>query len=200
MKQNTIMQNELKIEQVPISELKPAEYNPRKWSEAARKGLTESLTEFGFVQPIVANAAPERRGVIIGGNFKLDIAKSRGMATVPVAWVNIPDIRREKELNLRLNKNQGEFDFELLADFDEEMLKGVGFDSKEMDKIFSEDGEDDFDGDKEAAAIVTPTSKYGDVYQLGRHRLMCGDSSKAEDVDRLMGGGPGGHGVHGPAV
>lgn len=180
--------NELKVEQVAVSELKPAEYNPRKWSENARKGLTDSLDEFGFVQPIVVNAAPNRRGVIIGGNFKLDIAKRKGMTTVPVVWVNIPDIEKEKELNLRLNKNQGEFDYELLADFDAKLLQEVGFDSKELDKIFDEQEEDDFDGDAEAAAIVTPTAKYGEIYQLGRHRLMCGDTSKLEDVDKLMGG------------
>lgn len=183
------MNTDLAIVQVPIDELKPAEYNPRVWSDKARKGLTDSLSEFGFVQPIVVNAAPTRRGVIIGGNFKLDIAKRKGMKTVPVVWVNIPDLKKEKELNLRLNKNQGDFDNDLLAEFDIELLADVGWDSKELDKIFEEDKEDDFDGDGEAAAIVTPTAKYGEIYKLGDHRLMCGDSSKIEDVDKLMGGG-----------
>lgn len=178
----------LQVEQVPIEQLKSADYNPRKWSVGARKGLTESLDQFGFVQPIVANSAPNRKGVIIGGNFKLDIAKSKGMKTVPVVWVNIPDIAKEKELNLRLNKNQGEFDNTLLAEFDEELLRKVGWESKELDKIFDEDGEDDFDGDKEAAAIVEPTAKLGDIYQLGRHRLMCGDSANPDDVAKLTQG------------
>ena len=179
---------ELKIEQVAIEELKPADYNPRKWSEAARAGLTRSLDEFGFVQPIVANSAPARRGIIIGGNFKLSIAKEKGMKTLPVVWVNLLDIQKEKELNLRLNKNQGEFDLDLLADFDKELLADVGFDSKELDKIFDESTEDDFDGDKEAAAIAEPVSQIGDVFQLGRHRLMCGDSANQESVDKLMAG------------
>lgn len=180
------MDTELKIEQVPVEQLKPAEYNPRKWSEAARKGLSESLDQFGFVQPIVVNSNPERKGIIIGGNFKLDIATKKGMKTVPVVWVNL-DIKKEKELNLRLNKNQGEFDFDLLAEFDQAMLAAVGFDSKELDKIFDTD-EDDFDGDKEAEAIITPVSKLGEIYQLGRHRLMCGDSSNLEEAAKLMGG------------
>lgn len=182
------MQNELTVQQVAIDELKPAEYNPRKWSASARKGLTASLGEFGFVQPLVVNSAPNRRGVIIGGNFKLDIAKEKGMKTVPVVWVNIPDLKREKELNLRLNKNQGEFDNDLLADFGADLLSEVGWESKELDKIFDESGEDDFDADKEVEKIETPVAQYGDVYELGRHRLMCGDSSKSEDVKKLMGG------------
>ncbi len=129
-------ESQLQTEQVSVDDLKPAEYNPRKWSEAARAGLTASLEEFGFVQPIVANSAPGRRGIIIGGNFKLDIAKSKGLKTVPVVWVNIPEIKKEKALNLRLNKNQGEFDLDLLAGFDPQLLAEVGFDSKELDKIF----------------------------------------------------------------
>lgn len=182
------METNLTVQQVPIEQLKPADYNPRKWTDSARKGLTESLDQFGFVQPIVANSAANRRGIIIGGNFKLDIAKQKGMKTVPVVWVNIPDIKKEKELNLRLNKNQGEFDDDLLAKFDEDLLKSVGFDSKQLDKIFKDDGEDDFDGDAEVEKIVEPKAKPGDIYKLGKHRLMCGDSASESDVSKLMGG------------
>lgn len=193
---------ELKIVEVAIEELKPADYNPRKWSEEARRGLTASIDEFGFIQPIVANSAPNRRGVVIGGNFKLDIAKEKGRKTVPVVWVNLPDIKKEKELNLRLNKNQGEFDYDLLVEFDLKMLSDVGFDAKDIDKIFKNDDEDDFDGDKEAGKIEKPESKLGDVYELGRHRLMCGNSSSAEDVAKLLGGGgnPSRYGIYRPAI
>lgn len=182
------MESELKVEQVPIEQLKPADYNPRKWSAQARKGLSDSLDQFGFVQPLVVNSAPERRGVIIGGNFKLDIARQRGLKTLPVVWVNLPDIEKEKNLNIRLNKNQGEFDLDLLADFDPAMLADIGFDSKELDKIFEEEGEDDFDAEKEVAAIVTPTAKLGDVFQIGMHRLMCGDSTDPQHIGKLMDG------------
>jgi len=181
------MQTALTVHEIPIDELKPADYNPRKWSDAARKGLTDSMDEFGMLQPIVANSSAERRGVVIGGNFKLDIAKKKGLKTVPVVWISLT-LEKEKALNLRLNKNQGEFDEELLAEFDPVLLAQVGFESKEIDKIFGEDGEDDFDADKEVAAIVTPTSKRGEVYQLGRHRLMCGDATAQADVDTLRGG------------
>lgn len=195
------MENKLTVEQVAIEVLKPADYNPRKWTDNARKGLTASLGEFGFVQPIVVNSAPNRYGVIVGGNFKLDIAKEKGMKTVPVVWVNIPDIKKEKELNLRLNKNQGEFDNDLLAEFEASMLADVGFDSKELDKIFADKkSHDDFDGDKEAEKIVTPNAKHGELYQLGRHRLMCGDSSNQEDVEKLRGGGACRYGIHRPTL
>ncbi len=190
------MQNELAVQQVAIEELKPADYNPRKWTPDARKGLMASLGEFGFVQPIVANSAPERRGVVIGGNFKLDIAKEKGLKTVPVVWVNIPDIKKEKELNLRLNKNQGEFDNDILAQFEAELLAAVGWSSKELDKIYDDAADDDFDADKEAEAIITPVAQQGDVYELGRHRLMCGDSSSPEDVEKLRGGGVCGYGIY----
>jgi DNA modification methylase len=185
------MTKDLKIDYVPLSDLKPCPYNPRKWSENSRKGLTESLDEFGFVQPLVVNAAPKRKGIVIGGNFKLDIAKKKGMTTVPVVWINIPDLEREKELNLRLNKNQGEFDFELLSAFDENFLKDVGFSSEELDTIFEgEDAPEQFDLVKELAKldIKNIEIKKGDVYEWpDGSRLMCGDSTIAEDMQTLMG-------------
>ena len=187
------MTKDLEIDYVPVAELKPCEYNPRKWNEESRKGLTESLDEFGFVQPLVVNAATNRKGVVIGGNFKLDIAKKKGMEAVPVVWVNIPDLEREKELNLRLNKNQGEFDFELLSSFDENFLKDVGFSSQELDIIFeADDTPEQFDLVKELAKLdITKVEiKKGDVYEWpDGSRLMCGDSTIAEDMQILMGDG-----------
>ncbi|MDE1925416.1 MAG: DNA modification methylase [Patescibacteria group bacterium] len=186
----TTHKGDLEIDHVSVTDLKSCEYNPRKWSDVSRKGLTESLDEFGFVQPLVVNAAPKRKGVVIGGNFKLDIAKKKGMATVPVVWVNIPDLEREKELNLRLNKAQGEFDFELLASFDENFLKDVGFSSEELDSIFEADETpEQFDLVKELAKldIINVEIKKGDVYEWpDGSRLACGDSTVAEDMQALM--------------
>ena len=67
-----------------------------------------------MVDPIIANSAPKRKGTVIGGHFRLYVAGILGMAEVPVVWVDIPDEKKEKELNLRLNRNQGKFDYELL--------------------------------------------------------------------------------------
>jgi DNA modification methylase len=179
----------LKIEYVKIDELKPAGYNPRKWDNKAIEDLKKSIERFGVVDPIIVNSAPERKNIVIGGHFRLKVAKEMGIETVPVVYVNIPDIGKEKELNLRLNRNLGDWDYQLLSNFDENLLLDVGFESEELDKIFYvESDEDNFDAEAEYQKIEEPKAKYGDIYQLGNHRLMCGDTTKREDVEKLMNG------------
>jgi ParB-like chromosome segregation protein Spo0J len=95
----------LKITHVDAKDLKPSEYNPRKWSQQAIDSLTVSIKRFGLIDPIIANSAPSRLNVVIGGHFRLKIAKDIGMTSIPTVYINIPDIEKEKELNLRLNKN-----------------------------------------------------------------------------------------------
>jgi len=108
----------IKIEHVSINLLKPADYNPRKWSKEAEEQLKESINKFGIVDPLLVNSAEERKNIIIGGHFRLSIFKKLGIKTVPVVYINIPELEKEKELNIRLNKNTGEFDWDLLATFD----------------------------------------------------------------------------------
>lgn len=124
------------IQYVSINELNPAEYNPRKWSEDSLRQLTESINRFGLVDPIIVNGSQERFNVVIGGHFRLKVAKDLGFTEIPVVYVNIPNIEKEKELNLRLNKNTGEWDWDLLANFDESILSDIGFSSEELDTIF----------------------------------------------------------------
>lgn len=185
-------QQDLKIQTIKVSELIVSEYNPRKWDEPAIEGLKESIQRFGLVDPVLVNSAESRKNVVIGGHFRLKVAKDLGIKEVPVVYVDIPDIEREKELNLRLNKNVGEFDYELLAEFDETLLADVGFASEELDEVFNVDIEevDDFDLKKELEKldIKEITVKEGDVFQLGESRLMCGDSTDPEHFDKLMGG------------
>src|SRR3989338_8712148 len=100
----------LTIVDVPISDLRPSDYNPRKWDESSESKLMESIKRFGLVDPILANGAENRKGVVIGGHFRLHVAKILGYTEVPVVYLNIPDIEKEKELNLRLNKNTGDWD------------------------------------------------------------------------------------------
>ena len=104
----------MEITQVEISKLKHAEYNPRKISPEDFEQIKKSIEKFGWVEPLVANRAAGREGVVIGGNQRLEVAQKMGMAEVPVHWVDIADIARERELNVRLNRNQGEWDFGIL--------------------------------------------------------------------------------------
>jgi len=181
----------IKIEHVSINLLKPADYNPRKWSKEAEEQLKESINKFGIVDPLLVNSAEERKNIIIGGHFRLSIFKKLGIKTVPVVYINIPELEKEKELNIRLNKNTGEFDWDLLATFDETFLSGVGFSSEEIDDIFAvEDTPEEFDLKKELEKLNIKDIKVkeGDVYDLNGSRLMCGNSMTEADVIKLMEG------------
>ncbi len=184
--------NKQNIVMVKASSLKASTYNPRKWDHSAVEGLTESIKRFGLVDPLLVNSSKERKNTVIGGHFRLKIAKDLGFKEVPVVYLDIPDENKERELNLRLNKNQGDWDYEILAEFDESLLSDVGFDSEELDSIFDIDVDepDTFDLEKELKKldITKITVQKGDIYQLGESRLMCGDSTIAEDFDRLMNG------------
>jgi len=184
------MDNQIQTVYVPIDKLIKADYNPRKWDEKALNDLKRSIKRFGIVDPAIVNIAPKRKNIVIGGHMRIEAAKELGIKDMPVVYVNLPDLEKEKELNLRLNKNQGEFDFSLLANFAEEFLTNVGFDSEDLDEIF--DWEDDspevFDLKKELDKldIKEIQIKKGDVWQVGENRLMCGDSTVQEDVIKLM--------------
>lgn len=130
--------SEIKIVHIKASQLKPAEYNPRKWSESQESNIKDSIQRFGLVDPIICNCAPARKDIVIGGHFRLKVAKQLGIKTVPVVYVNIPDLKLEKELNLRLNKNLGEWDFEILAQFEKEILETAGFSKEELELLATE--------------------------------------------------------------
>lgn len=180
----------LKIVYVPINDLKKSEYNPRKWSEAQTSDLRESITRFGCVDPLLANNAPGRENILIGGHFRLQVATELGYKEIPVVYVNIPDIEKEKELNLRLNKNLGEFDFTLLKDFGEEFLCDVGFTTEELDLIFDVDTTpEQFDLKRELEKMnIEVTVQKGDRYEIDGSIVMCGDSTVEADMLKLMEG------------
>lgn len=179
----------LKIEHVSVKLLKPNEYNPKKFSKDQLSQITESIKRFGFVDPLICNSAPNRKNILIGGHGRLQVAKQMGFEKVPVVYVDIPDIDKEKELGLRLHKNQGEFDLDLLSEFDATLLEDIGFTTEELDVVFADidTEDDDFSVEKELKKIKKPSSKLGDLYQLGHHRLLCGDSTKIESVQRVVG-------------
>ncbi len=181
----------LNVVYVRIADLLPATYNPRKWNDEAIAQLTESMKRFGLVDPIVVNGAPDRKNIVIGGHFRLKIAKDLGYKEIPVVYIHIPDLEKEKELNLRLNKNVGDWDWSLLSEFGETMLADIGFSSEQLDDIFNiEDAPEQFNLQKELEKLdITQIDiQKGDVWQLGDSKLMCGDSTIEENVLKLMNG------------
>jgi len=184
--------SQLQIVAVEIKELNPAPYNPRKWDENSLNQLTESISRFGLVDPVILNNAKGRENIVIGGHMRLAAAKQLGLKQVPAVYVSIEDIEKEKELNLRLNKNLGEFDWELLKDFSADLLADVGFTSEELDSVFDFDIDtpEQFDLKKELEKldIHEVEIRKGDVFALGNSRMMCGDSTVEEDFTKLMNG------------
>jgi DNA modification methylase len=171
---------------VPIKDLNPAAYNPRKLTKKQGDDIRQSLDRFGFVDPVIVNSNPERHNVIIGGHQRVKIWELMGNETVPVFYVSL-DESSEKELNVRLNKNSGEWDWDILAnEFDTEDLKSWGFEDFDF-QITTELPPEETSGDDEVQEVSSPITVAGDVYHLGQHRLVCGDSTIQSAVDLLCG-------------
>lgn len=184
------MTQNLHIVEVNVVDLKPSEKNPRKWNQSQIDALKESIKRFGMVNPLLANDAPGRENILIGGNFRLKVAKDLGLKTVPVTFITLTNIEAERELNLRLNRNLGEWDFDLLKDFQEDFLKGAGFSSQELEDIFNIDPtpqEFDIQRELKKLNINSIEIKKGDVYEIDGSFLMCGDSTVEQDMLTLMG-------------
>ncbi|MFH1142747.1 MAG: site-specific DNA-methyltransferase [Candidatus Uhrbacteria bacterium] len=182
------MQN-IKIQYIPINSLREAEYNPRQWDEEAKKKLKASLKQHGFVDPVIVNNSPERKNIIVGGHFRTECAKELGFTEVPVVYVSLTK-EQEQALNLRLNRTGGSWNFELLKEFDIDLLLNVGFDDGDLSNIWDDilSIEDDkFDPEAAAEEIKNPVTKVGDLYQLGSHQLLCADSTLPASINRLIG-------------
>ena len=175
----------LNIKEIAVNKLKSAGYNPRTFTDNQFNDLCKSLERFGMVEPVIVNSASNRKNIIIGGHFRLMVAKKLGFKKVPVIYLNIPNIEKEKELNIRLNKNVGEWDLKLLATFDEKLLENTGFEKELLNNVFQEAILPEKD---ELPKYKKTKIKIGDIFLLGRHRLMCGDCTIRENVDRLMDG------------
>ena len=184
----------MNIRKIPVAQLNPAKYNPRKDlkpGDAEYEKLRRSIEEFGYVEPIIWNS---RTGSIVGGHQRFKVLVALGYTEVDCVVLDI-DENKEKALNVALNKISGEFDIPLLTD----LLKDIGasgfdvsltgFDATEMNALFDKgDGEvkeDNFDVDSE---LQKPCFTHtGDVWQLGKHTVLCGDSTVAESYATLLG-------------
>ena len=186
----------MEIRKLPLEKLNPAKYNPRKDlkpGDPEYEKLKKSMETFGYVEPIVWN---KRTGHIVGGHQRFKVLKHQGHTEIECVVVDL-DEQQEKALNIALNKVSGEWDLPKLADLISELDDGIfdvsitGFDAAEIEHLFSQVHdkdvkEDDFDVGK---ALKEPVfSQPGDLWLLGRHRLLCGDSTKAETYAKLMDG------------
>jgi DNA modification methylase len=182
---------------INVKKLIPADYNPRKDLKPGDKEyekIKRSIEEFGYIDPIICN----KDMTVVGGHQRLKVLKDLGHTEVECVVVDV-DKTREKALNIALNKISGEWDFEALKDLLQEIDTGeidmelTGFDMSEIENLMSQfhDGdvkEDDFDADKALEEIVEPITRRGDIWQLGRNRLMCGDSTLKKDTEKLLDG------------
>lgn len=176
----------MNVQQVKIEKVKPYDKNPRK-NKAAVDYVANSIKEFGFQQPIVV----DKDMVVIAGHTRLKAAKKLKLKEVPVVVADNLTEEQVKAYRLADNKTaeKAEWDFDLLTD-ELLSLQELDFDMEQFgfDFDFSEDGEAVEDDSWEADVPEEPISKRGDIWVLGRHRLMCGDSTDAADVALLMDG------------
>tara|TARA_Y100001937_G_scaffold115826_1_gene167081 strand:+ start:449 stop:1687 length:1239 start_codon:yes stop_codon:yes gene_type:complete len=169
-----------------VSDLIFAEYNPRELTKDQHQDLKDSITRFGFVDPLIVNTHKERKNILVGGHQRLKIAKELSYSEVPCVEIELtPD--KEKELNVRLNKNTGQWDWDSLANyFDAGKLLEWGFTEDELQ--FTEPEVQGLTDDDDLPEVEEAITQQGDLWILGEHRLLCGDATKKEDVERLMDG------------
>lgn len=183
----------MEIREIEISKLKRAEYNPRKEltpEDPEYQQLKKSIVEFGYVVPVVVNSDM----TVIGGHQGLTVLEDLGYKKIECSVQNL-NKTQEKALNLALNKINGIWDNDKLEKILAELkelefdMDITGFTPEELNDIFNdtlEATEDDFDVDKELEEITEPVTQLGDMWILGNHRLLCGDSTDKEAVEELM--------------
>lgn len=183
----------MNIQIIKIDKLIPATYNPRKDLKPGDPEyikIKNSIENFGYVSPLIIN----KDMTVIGGHQRLKVLKELGFTELECIVVDL-DKTKEKALNIALNKIQGDWDEEKLEallqelkldDFDTNL---TGFDFDEIDEILKDvtgSKEDNFDIDSAYEEIEEPITKQGDIWILGKHRLMCGDSTQKNDIMRLI--------------
>lgn len=181
----------MRVERISMAKISAAKYNPRKDlkpGDPEYEKLKRSVERWDLVEPLVWN---ERTGTLVGGHQRLKILAARGDTEVDVSIVDL-DERDEQALNVALNRIQGEWDEPKLAD----ILAGLnmdgfdatvtGFDMAELERIVAANTEVEDEGEVDLTPPKKPKSRRGEVYELGPHRLMCGDAADKRDADQLL--------------
>ena len=176
---------------VKLAELNPAPYNPNYMDKTQTKQLSQSIDTWGYLDPIIVN---KRNMVVVGGHQRLTKLLQKGIIEEDVVLVDL-DTNNEKALNLALNKIKGQFDETKLQTLIEDLeLEGfdvelTGFQNSELESLFPEEKlpviEDEYDPEE---VEVEAKVQVGDIWILGRHRLLCGDSTNLDDIKKLMNG------------
>ena len=183
----------MKIIEKKIAELIPADYNPRVLHDKQHSDLKESLTKFGLVDPVLININPDRKNIIIGGHQRLKIWEELGNKTVSCVELDLT-IAQEKELNVRLNKNTGDFDYELLNNlFSTDELLEIGFEEFELN-ISGDVNLEEFFEDKEIDNnAITEVSEFNIVleytekeYALMIEKLDSMNGTKEDIIFKLL--------------
>jgi len=182
------------VKTIKISELKPAKYNPRQISEEALAGLTTSMKEFGCVQPIIWN---EQTGNVVGGHQRLKVLEAEGASDTEVVVVDL-SLEKEKALNVALNSKYISGDWTaglgvILNEIKEDtpsLFENLNFDAlfDDVPEIPEPVINGNTDPDAVPGAPEETAIKTGDLVRLGNHKILCGDSTKKDDVDMLMAG------------
>lgn len=188
--------SEMQWQTLTLDELRPAAYNPRKKLKPGDKEyekIKNSIQEFGYVEPIIVNYDM----TVIGGHQRLTVLRDLGYTEAQCVVLHIEDENKVKALNIALNKITGAWNEQLLADLLVDLQSVdfntdlTGFEAPEIEQLFSKVHnkkikEDDFDVDAELQK--PPVSKQGDLWLLGKHRVLCGDSTLPDTYTTLMEG------------
>jgi DNA modification methylase len=169
----------MKIEERKIDEIIPYHKNAKKHKDSQVKKIANSIAEFGFNQPIVVDS----NNVIIVGHGRYLAAKKLGMPTVPVMELDLPE-DQVKSYRLADNKlNESDWDMDLVI----EELKGMSLKMIDLSGFNSNLILETKEDDPDLSTVSAPRSQLGDLYQLGEHKLLCGDSTNLVDYKKLLG-------------
>lgn len=189
----------MEFKKVKIDSLIHADYNPRKdlkADDSEYEKIKRSIQEFGYVEPVIVNqhGCEDGKYLIVGGHQRTKVLKDLGYGEIDCVVVDV-DKNKEKALNIALNKITGEWDFSALAHLLDELksedydIEITGVDFAEAEKLWDEHIKKDDEEEEELPDVPGESViQTGDIIRLGKHKMICGDATKSEDINKLMDG------------